>query len=215
MPKITGGSLEEHRSRTRARIFAALERLLAERGYDSITLAEIAAAADVGRTVIYNYYPDKEELLLDLAGQQSEDYRKRLDTALGRADTPVEQLRVFVRMQLHELSRQHAALMSLRPVLSETGQHRMMEHVAQLSSTLRRILEQAQDEGYLPPEDIDVLLPLVAASISGRSTGVLKGRALDHAIEATTVFVLRGLGAELDEAGDPVRLSRHQAAVTS
>lgn len=212
MPKITGGSLEEHRSRTRARIFAALERLLAEQGYDAITLADIAAAAGVGRTVIYNYYPDKEALLLDLAGEQTADYLSRLEAALRRALTPVEELRIFVRMQLHELSRQHAALGALRPVLSETGQRRMMEHAAPLAATLRRIIDQAQAEGYLPPEDLDLLLPLVSGALSGRTTNVLKGKALDRAIEATTTFVLRGLGAELDEAGEPVLLSRGEPA---
>lgn len=205
MPKITGSSLEEHRNRTRARIFAALERLLVEQGYDSITLADIAAAAGVGRTVIYNYYPDKEALLLDLAGRQSEEYRRRLANGLRRADTPVEQLRVFIRMQLRELGSQHIALGSLRSVLSETGHRRMMEHVGPLAATLRDILERAQAEGYLPADDLDVVLPLVSAAISGRSTADLKGRALDRAIEATTTFVLRGLGAELDLAGRPLQ----------
>lgn len=207
MPKITGGSLEEHRSQTKARIFAAMEQLLADKGYDAITLAEIAAAAGVGRTVMYNYYPDKESLLLDLAGEQTEDYLRRLDSALKRARTPVEQLRVFVRMQLRELTHQHATLGSMRVVLSDTGQRRMMEHVAPLSSALRDIVEQAQAEGYLPPDDLEVVLPLVSAAISGRTTVLLKGRALDRAIEATCTFVLRGLGAQLDEAGEPIPLA--------
>lgn len=207
MPKITGGSLEEHRHRTRARVFAALERLLAEQGYDSITLADIAAAANVGRTVIYNYYPDKEALLLDMAGQQSDDYRRRLEAALGRAGTPVEQLGVFVRMQLRELSSQHLQIGSLRAVLSENGHRRMAEHVAPLIAILREILERAQREGYLPAADLDVMLPLVSAAVSGRNTAELRGRALDRAIDATITFVLRGLGAELDDAGDPVLLS--------
>ncbi len=211
MPKITGSSLEEHRQQTKTRIFAAMEQLLAEQGYDSITLAEIAAAAGVGRTVMYNYFPDKEALLLDLAGEQTEDYLRRLDAALRRASSPIEELRVFVRMQLRELTQQHAALGSLRVVLSETGQRRMMEHVAPISATLRRIVERAQEEGYLPPDDLDVVLPLVSAAISGRSTVLLKGRALDRAIEATSTFVLRGLGARLDEAGEPVPLESRRA----
>ncbi len=205
MPKIIGSSLEEHRRKTRARIFAALEQLVAEQGYDSITLAEIAAAAGVGRTVIYNYYPDKEELLLAWAEQQSEDYQRRLSTALRRAATAVEELRVFIRMQLRELSSQHMQMSSLRAVLSESGHRRMAEHAAPLIAALRDILERAVQAGDLPGDDLEVMLPLVVASISGRSTVDLRGRALDRAIEATTTFVLRGLGAQLDADGRPVR----------
>ncbi len=207
MPKITGGSLEEHRQRTQERIFTALERLLGDHGYDSITLADIAAEASIGRTVMYNYYPDKESLLLEFAGRETEEYQSRLEAALLRSENPVEQLQVFIRMQLRQLTTQHIAPGSLRAVLTEAGHRRMMEHVEPLARILRDVLQRAQDERYLPPDDIDVLLPLVSASIAGRNTVDLKGRALDRAIEATTTFVLRGLGARLGADGQPQRLT--------
>jgi len=55
MPRVTGGSLEAHRREARARVFDAFSRLLYERGYDAITLADIAEAADMARTSMYNY----------------------------------------------------------------------------------------------------------------------------------------------------------------
>ncbi|HEY5555152.1 MAG TPA: helix-turn-helix domain-containing protein, partial [Cellulomonas sp.] len=64
MPKIIGGSLHEHREQTRRRLFAALSALMADRGFDVITLADVAAAADIGRTAVYNHFPDKESLLV-------------------------------------------------------------------------------------------------------------------------------------------------------
>jgi AcrR family transcriptional regulator len=195
MPKITGGSLEEHRQRTRERIFTAFEQLLAERGYDSISLADIASEAAIGRTVMYNYYRDKESLLLDLAGSETDEYLTRLQAELARARDPIEQLRVFIGMQLRQLATQHIALSALRSVLTEAGARRMHEHVEPLSRTLRDILVRAQFAGLLPPGDVDVLLPLVGAVISGRSTVDLDGAELDEAIEATTTFVLRALGA--------------------
>lgn len=206
MPKITGSSLEDHRQRTQERIFAALEQLLHLHGYDSITLADIAARAKIGRTVMYNYYPDKQSLLLDFAGRETDDYRSRLEVALAGTDNPVEQLQLFIRMQLRQLTTQHIAPGSLRTVLTDAGHERMLEHVAPLAGILRDILMRAQGEQYLPDDDIDVLLPLVSASISGRNTVDLQGRSLDLAIEATTTFVLRGLGAQLDELGQPRRL---------
>ena len=150
MPKITGGSLEEHRQRTQERIFTALERLLGDHGYDSITLADIAAEASIGRTVMYNYYPDKESLLLEFAGRETEEYQSRLEAALLRSENPVEQLQVFIRMQLRQLTTQHIAPGSLRAVLTEAGHRRMIEHVEPLARILRDVLQRAQDERPAP-----------------------------------------------------------------
>ncbi len=195
VPRITGSSIEEHRRQTAERILLAFDRLLAERGYDALTLADIAAEAGIGRTVMYNYFPDKESLLLEYTARETDTYRQRLDAALARCDDPLDKLRVFIRMQLRELTMQHVPAGSLVAVLSEAGRRRMVEHVEPLSRTLRDILEQAQAQGVLPQEDLQLMLPLVTAAISGRGTVALRGRELDRAIEATTTFVLRGLGA--------------------
>ena len=64
MPKIIGKSLSEHREQVRARVFDVLRHQLYERGFDAITLASVAAEAKLGRTAIYNHFPDKESLLV-------------------------------------------------------------------------------------------------------------------------------------------------------
>ena len=43
MPRITGGSLAEHRAQIHHRVFTAFAELLAERSFDAITMAQIAA----------------------------------------------------------------------------------------------------------------------------------------------------------------------------
>jgi len=40
MPKIIGGSLHEHREQTRLRLFGAMSRLMAERGFDGEVLVD-------------------------------------------------------------------------------------------------------------------------------------------------------------------------------
>lgn len=49
--------------RTRQALREALVSLILERGFDAITVSEIAARADVGRTTFYAHYADKEDLL--------------------------------------------------------------------------------------------------------------------------------------------------------
>ena len=53
--------------RTRAKIADVAARLFLERGYDAVTVAEIARAAGVSSVTVFNHFPRKEDLFLDRA----------------------------------------------------------------------------------------------------------------------------------------------------
>ncbi len=50
---------------TRARIREVANRLFLERGYDAVTVAEIAREAGVSSVTVFNHFPRKEDLFLD------------------------------------------------------------------------------------------------------------------------------------------------------
>lgn len=50
---------------TRQRISAAATVLFLERGFDGVTVAEVAEAAEVSAMTVFNYFPRKEDLFLD------------------------------------------------------------------------------------------------------------------------------------------------------
>ncbi|MGI5132219.1 TetR/AcrR family transcriptional regulator [Pseudonocardia sp. CA-107938] len=50
---------------TRARILEVATGLFVERGYDAVTVAEIARAAGVSSVTVFNHFPRKEDLFLD------------------------------------------------------------------------------------------------------------------------------------------------------
>ena len=59
--------IDRRARRTRQSLHQSLMRLIVERGYEAITVADIADDADVGRSTFYAHFTDKEDLLRSAA----------------------------------------------------------------------------------------------------------------------------------------------------
>ncbi|WP_410013625.1 TetR/AcrR family transcriptional regulator [Sodalis sp. C49] len=87
----------------RQAISNAATRLFMERGFDRVTVDEIASAADVGRMTVFNHFPRKEDMFFD----RDEEGRELLRDALRRRDpqvSPIEALRLLAHRLVAEQS---------------------------------------------------------------------------------------------------------------
>jgi AcrR family transcriptional regulator len=62
---MTVGLRERKKLEVRERLADAAFRLFSDRGFDSVTVAEVAAAAETSVQTVFNYFPTKEDLLLN------------------------------------------------------------------------------------------------------------------------------------------------------
>ncbi|GAA3434815.1 TetR/AcrR family transcriptional regulator [Kutzneria kofuensis] len=69
------GLRERKKLQTWRTIRAAAFRLIEERGYEAVSVEEIAAAANVSRSTMFNYFPSKEAIVLDPDPEEPEVWR--------------------------------------------------------------------------------------------------------------------------------------------
>jgi AcrR family transcriptional regulator len=181
---VAVGLRERKKQQTRQLILDTARRLFEHRGFEAVTVAEIARAADVSEVTVFNYFPTKENLFFD--GMESFE-TKLLDAV---RDRPAGQSalaafrRVVVegceRLTAVETSRviaKAAGMIDSSPALQ--ARERMI--TAQYTELLARIL--ADDVG----SGIDAVEPM---AVAGALMAVQ--RALVHYVRRGVVAGKRG-----------------------
>src|SRR6201996_7626150 len=93
------GLRERKKQQTRAAIAHAAITLFLERGFDHVSIAEVAEAAGVAKMTVTNYFPTKEDLVISAHGSLIPDLA---GAVRGRApgESPVAALHRFYRAEL-------------------------------------------------------------------------------------------------------------------
>lgn len=106
---------------TRQRIIAATMRCVAEVGYSKATIREIARTANVTSANLYNYFPNKSELINATIAARAEIALPRLRRAADRADTIADRI-AAVLDESARLMREYPELAAFeRAIRAESG----------------------------------------------------------------------------------------------
>jgi AcrR family transcriptional regulator len=90
------GLRERKKHKTRQLIAETARMLFAERGFEAVSVAEIARAADVSQATVFNYFPTKE----DLVYQGMEAFEEQLLRAVSDRPGGMGALEAFGRFAL-------------------------------------------------------------------------------------------------------------------
>jgi AcrR family transcriptional regulator len=95
------GLRERKKQQTRQAVADAAKRLFLERGFDQVSVAEVARAADVSEQTVFNYFPTKEDLVYERMSAFEDEL---LAAVRGRPDGE-SPLRAFARFILDRSDR--------------------------------------------------------------------------------------------------------------
>lgn len=198
MPKISARTLVEHRAETVDRLLAAFGDLLMSKGYDGLSLADVAAAAGLARTAIYNYFPDRETLLVAWTDREVQRTLEVLLEALEEADSHAEKLRVFVRLQLESFATRHLPPgQEVAQFLGQETHERFARHIAPLEDVLRDLIVEGVGTGEFAVVDPATTVPMVLGCIGAERVPLATHvHDVDEATGRVTEFLLRALGAQ-------------------
>ncbi len=155
-------------------IIAAVNRLLAEKGFDAMTVDEVAAQVGIAKASLYKHFPSKE----DLAAAAMVRVMRRAQAFLAQLPQslpPLDKLRAVVRWTMElklagEMPSLPSQNSSLRATLIANADY--MNGLIEVSDHLGAWIEAAQEEGLLNPQ-----LPAIAVLYT------LYARACDPVLE--------------------------------
>ena len=214
MPRISAATNAAQRENTKRAILNSFGEILYTRGLSGLTMTDVAKNAGIGRTAVYNYFADMGELLVAYALDETERFLKELREGLEGFENPIDQLAVYIRLQINDLARLHLPPgPAMRSLLSPESYAKLGKHVQELQMVLANILSAAIAEKYIPQNDIRELAMLVHGSLSssaGRTEDAPDEQARERQILNTIRFIQMGLGARFNAEGNPVRLDSEE-----
>jgi AcrR family transcriptional regulator len=170
------GLRERKAARTRETISQVAMGMFEDRGFDSVTMSEIAEAAEVGRATLFAYFPTKEALVLDRVGEG--------DPCRVVADRAPD---VTLIGALHEHYRQLTA--HFGPVEAKATKRLMgiVVSTPTLMAGLARLFDRQRDElaALLAAEDAMDTAGLRAQVVAAQTIGVilmLQSRFYEHLV---------------------------------
>jgi AcrR family transcriptional regulator len=194
-------TIGSHGPKTLEAIRKAGVRLIFERGYEAMSLRDLAAEVGIQAGSLYNHISTKQELLFDLVQDHINDLLRQLDLALEGKTDPVGKLRTFVAFHVtYHMTRKrevfiaNSELRSLEPknydvVVALRGAY---------EQRLAEILANGVSAGVFEVVDVQVATFAIIALLTGLCTWYRPGGRLtkEAIVAAHEKLVLSGVAPQ-------------------
>jgi AcrR family transcriptional regulator len=178
MPRIRADSIVEHKEKTRAEILDAGATLFRSQGYTDTNLGDIAAYVGIGRTTLYEYFSDKEDILVHIVEGRIPNLMDEMLVGLPEGISVRERLgELLVRGLQYVTSDVDLGSMLMREMskLSLQSQRRIAQAHSGLASEITRLIRLGMERGEFRDFDPDDVGRLVYSLMMTSSQALMRG----------------------------------------
>lgn len=148
------GLRERKKQQTRLAISQVATRMFIERGFDEVTVAEVAEAAQVSVNTVFNYFATKEELFFDQA-EEVEDAPSRMVRERRAGESAVDALHRRFQEMMKDKQWPLSDATRLKPFLATIEASPALKARGRLilERTEQRLAQTLIEETGAPPDD--------------------------------------------------------------
>lgn len=141
---------EEEQARRRKEIFHASVHLFLNKGFNETSMREIAEAAGIGKSTLYDYFPSKDDILLSFVEDELEKLTDQAKEIMKQNIGAKEKLRQMMFAYMDYLATNEDFYMKLSTEVQRLAQNsleRIQRKRHALQDMLRGIIEEGIQEG--------------------------------------------------------------------
>ncbi len=154
---VTDGALIQRR---RGQIVAAAVELFSRQGYNDTTIIDIARKADVSSGLIYQYFSDKEDILLLSLLDVLDSYKREIPLAIEGLNDPLARFLAALEAYCRVVDqRREATLLAYRSTKSLPGDRRQLIKAHELTTNqlIAACLQDCIDQGLCRPVKVELV----------------------------------------------------------
>jgi AcrR family transcriptional regulator len=136
----------------RQAILDAAAVLFAQSGYANVKMMDIAKACGASKSMLYHYFPKKEDVLFEIMKEQVQSYLEATEAVAALSAPPADRLREFVTMWVRKSTQARARITVLmyefkflprrqRTTVSEVAR-RLIDRVSEMVAQVKPGLKQ-------------------------------------------------------------------------
>lgn len=176
MPRIRASTIREHKDLTRREILDAAASLFRAQGYSETNLGDIAGYVGIGRTTLYEYFSDKEDILASLVEETLPGVVTEMLQGLPPTPQARDRLGELIQRGLAFVSSDEnlgSMLMRETPRLSNEAQRRIRSAHRPLQDEIERVVGAGIESGELRPFDPTIATEIVYGLMMSASSALI------------------------------------------
>ena len=145
----------------------AAMRVVVRKGYDHVTVQDIADEAGIAKGTVYLYFKSREDILQKTMSASFEDFHSRIADAIAGGGVFAEVIERVVRTQLEYFDERQEFFRLYLAMAEPLGERRLKKHAAYRThiAQLASMIENAARNGEVRDEPADRVAIAVASTI--------------------------------------------------